>query len=56
MEVKPLLTRTWLEDTKLLLARKVVEKVKVELKVTERIKDLEVKEVEPNPSQRRTYT
>ena len=56
MEVKPLGARICLEDTKLLLAREVVEKVKVELKVTELIKDLEVKEAEPKPSQRRAYT
>ena len=56
MEAKPLQTRTWLEDTKLLLAREGVEKVKVELKVTDLIKDLEVKEAEPKPSQRRAYT
>ena len=56
MEVKPLGTRTFLEDTKLLLAREVVEKVKIELKVTKLIKDLEVKEDEPKPSQRRAYT
>ena len=56
MKIKPLGARTWLKDTKLLLAREVVEKVKVELKVTELIKDLEVKEAEPKPSQRHAYT
>ena len=55
MEVKPLGARTWLEDTKLFLDREVVEKVKVELKVMELIKDLEVKEAAPKPSQRCAY-
>ena len=56
MKIKPLGTRTWLKDAKLLLAREVVKRQMYKLKVTELMKDLEVKEAEPKPSQRRAYT